>query len=256
MKLKMAIFELTGCGGCELTFIMLNEKLEDILELYDIAHFKMISSREDLHKYDVAVVTGSVSTERDLKVLESARKKSRILLALGTCAVHGGPQSLILDEDLEGALAEIYGKKVPKEMKIFAGTPISEYVKVDVEIPGCPPESNDLFQALVDLAHGVVPYKRDYPVCLECKINETECVLVKRGIPCLGPITLGGCNAVCINLGIGCIGCRGPLPEDVNIPSEYEILKSLGISEKTIKRKLRMFSKRVSLNDHEKNLYK
>ncbi|HHC18920.1 MAG TPA: hydrogenase, partial [Euryarchaeota archaeon] len=51
MKLKMAIFELTGCGGCELTFIMLNEKLEDILELYDIAHFKMISSREDLHKY-------------------------------------------------------------------------------------------------------------------------------------------------------------------------------------------------------------
>lgn len=115
---------------------------------------------------------------------------------------------------------------------------------VDLAIPGCPYNKEELYQALMDMAKGIDPVRPDYPVCVECKLNEYECVLVKKGLPpCLGPITLGGCNAICIKSGLGCIGCRGPLPGEVNPASEYEILKSKGYDDEYIVRKFKTFAR-------------
>ena len=61
---------------------------------------------------------------------------------------------------------------------------------------------------LLDLAkeYGV----EGIPVCAECPLHESECLLTK-GIPCLGPITMAGCNSPCTREGTPCIGCRGPI---------------------------------------------
>ena len=49
-----------------------------------------------------------------------------------------------------------------------------------------------------------------------------------KGILCLGPITRGGCNALCLVNNRACFGCRG-LSEDANIGGFIKILKEKGI---------------------------
>ncbi|AMQ18960.1 NAD(P)-dependent hydrogenase/sulfhydrogenase 2 subunit delta [Thermococcus peptonophilus] len=240
-KLKLGVFELTDCGGCALNVLFLYEKFFDLLEFYEIGEFHMASNLHEKDHYDVALVTGTVSTHRDLKVLREARNRSNYLIALGTCATHGNVQGSI-EMPIREKLKAVYGDE-GNPMRAIDSKPVVEHVAVDLAIPGCPYNKEELYQALMDMAKGIDPVRPDYPVCVECKLNEYECVLVKKGLPCLGPITLGGCNAICIKSGLGCIGCRGPLPGEVNPASEYEILKSKGYDDEYIVRKFKTFAR-------------
>jgi len=238
--LKLGVFELTGCGGCALNILFLNEKFFDILHFYEIKEFHMASSIRERDRLDVALVAGSISTRRDLEILKRARDNSDFLVALGTCATHGGVQGSI-EHPIDDRFERVYGSNAgPTE--VLGSKPIIEYVTVDYALPGCPYDKDEIYQVLMNLARGVEPPTKDYPVCIECKLNEYECVLVKRKIPCLGPITLGGCDAVCVKFGVGCIGCRGPLPKEANPASEFEILKGLGYDEEYIRRKFKTFA--------------
>ena len=71
-----------------------------------------------------------------------------------------------------------------------------------------------------------VPKPYTSPVCIECRRNGNECLL-EIGKPCLGPITAGGCDSVCINGGLECWGCRGPT-KDMNLKLMIKILKEKG----------------------------
>ena len=240
-KLKLGVFELTGCGGCSLNTLFLYERLFDLLELYELGEFRMASSnREELH-YDVGLVSGSVSTHSDLELLREARNRSDYLIALGTCATHGGVQGG-LSKTLKERLMEVYGYD-GNPMRALDSRAVVEYVAVDLAMPGCPYNKEELYQALIDVAKGIDPVRPDYPVCVECKLNEYECVLIKKGLPCLGPITLGGCNAACVRSNLGCIGCRGPLPGDVNPASEYDILREKGYDDEYIRKRFQTFAR-------------
>lgn len=241
MMLKLGVFELTDCGGCALNILFLYERLFDLLEFYEIKEFHMASIFREHDTLDVAIVTGSVSTQRDLNLLHYARNHSNYLIALGTCATHGDVQASV-EGKIRDKLERVYGTRA-NPMKALDSTPIVQHVAVDYALPGCPYDKDELYQVLMNLAKGVEPPTKDYPVCVECKLNEYECVLVKRGIPCLGPITLGGCNAACIKSHLGCIGCRGPLPKEANPASEFEILKELGYDEEYIRRKFKTFAR-------------
>ena len=240
-KLKLGVFELTDCGGCALNMLFLYERLFDLLEFYEIGEFHMASSLKAENHFDVAIVTGTVSSHRDLELLKEARNHSNYMIALGTCATHGSVQASV-ELPVREKLKAVYGDE-GNPMKALDSKPVVEYVAVDLAIPGCPYDKDELYQALMNIAKGIDPVRPDYPVCVECKLNEYECVLVKKGLPCLGPITLGGCNAACIRSGLGCIGCRGPLPGEVNPASEYEILKSLGYDDDYIVRKFKTFAR-------------
>ncbi len=240
-KLKLGVFELAGCGGCSLNILFLYERLFDLLELYELGEFRMASSNRGEPHYDVGLVSGSVSTHSDLELLREARNRSDYLIALGTCATHGGVQGG-LSETLKEKLKEVYGYD-GNPMRALDSRAVVEYVAVDLAMPGCPYNREELYQALIDVAKGINPMRLDYPVCVECKLNEYECVLVKRGLPCLGPITLGGCNAACVRSNLGCIGCRGPLPGDVNPASEYDILRERGYNDEYIRKKFKTFAR-------------
>ena len=77
------------------------------------------------------------------------------------------------------------------------------------------------------------------PVCVECRRNGNQCLL-DIGKPCLGPITAGGCDSVCINGGFECWGCRGPT-KDMNLELMIQILKEKEFDEKFIKDRMRTF---------------
>ena len=104
---------------------------------------------------------------------------------------------------------------------------VSDVVKVDYYLPGCPP-ARHLLENLVEEFKGKHPIEdRRQIVCSEClrKFNkpagaeisvfppqigsETICML-SQGTLCLGFLTRGGCNAVCTAGGLPCWGCRGP----------------------------------------------
>jgi len=93
-----------------------------------------------------------------------------------------------------------------------------------------------------ELLAGKVPKERGYSVCFECKQAGNPCRLID-GKPCLGPITQGGCRAVCVTGGSACWGCFGPRQE-ANIDGLLDILFKISDSDE-IEKYLSMFLKRT-----------
>jgi coenzyme F420-reducing hydrogenase gamma subunit len=62
--------------------------------------------------------------------------------------------------------------------------------------------------------------------------------MVSKGIPCMGPVTHGGCGALCPSLGRDCYGCFGPA-ELANTDSLTQQFKTLGLSDEAIAQRFR-----------------
>ena len=238
---KIGVFSLTGCGGDQLMILNLEDVLLDLLSYFDIKDFQEISSFKEDSDLDIAFVEGSVSTKQDLRKLKEIRARCKMLIAIGNCAISGGIQAMkngqmeILErmKRVYGIEEDIYGVLEPKGL--------SAYVKVDLEIPGCPIEKEETLRAITSILHGDMPDQFDYPVCVECKLKEYPCVLIEKNLPCLGPIIVAGCGARCPGLGLPCIGCRGPIKEEANAAAELEVLLSKGYDEEHIINLMRIF---------------
>ena len=111
---------------------------------------------------------------------------------------------------------------------------IGNYVKVDYFMHGCPPNKYEFLHVIKELIVGKTPRQPDFPVCKECRENKNPCLL-QLGKPCMGPITNGGCNSVCLNSRIACKGCRGPL-EDANIDPLVSLYEKMGFTDEDIKK--------------------
>ncbi len=241
-KPKIGIYGLTGCAGDQLNIINCEDELLKLFDIFEIKSFVMASSAKDEEvELDVAFVEGSVSTEKDLEHLQEIRKKSKILVAIGHCAVYGGVQSMFMgNEEWMERYKRVYGKESavtltpPLEPK-----PLAAYVKVDAVLPGCPIEKEPFLKLAGKLAHGVVPRVPDYPVCAECKWKENECLLLKGEI-CLGPLTNSGCGAICPSMNIGCIGCWGPIAKE-NMKSEAMLLMEKGFDMDEVAKRFAIF---------------
>ncbi len=236
-KPRIGIYGLTGCAGDQLNILNCEDELLKLFDIFEIKSFVMASSAADEESpLDVAFVEGSVSTEKDLEHLKEIRKKSRLLVAIGHCAVFGGVQSMFTGKKWEETYRAVYGKKDAVSLtRPLPPKPLSAYVKVDAVLPGCPIEKEPFLKLAGLLAKGVVPRHPDFPVCAECKWKENECLLLKGEI-CLGPLTNSGCGAICPSLNIPCIGCWGPIEKE-NWEAEAFLLKENGFSvEEVVKR--------------------
>lgn len=207
-KLKIAIFDLTDCEGCELEFINLREKLTAFYEQTDIANWRLASENGHTGPFDVTFIEGSPITEGDIEAVKQARAASKQVVSLGSCADLGGIQCSIGKTGWKEGLEKVYGKGYKTKSK--PPRPLEYYIDVDVHLPGCPVNTTELEKFLGALLVGKTPKPATYPVCLECKARENDCLLLE-GKPCLGPITKGGCEAACPSRGLRCWGCFGAL---------------------------------------------
>lgn len=240
-KPKIGIYALTGCGGDQLMILNLENELLKLLSYMDVVSFQEASSIQADKIVDIAFVEGSVSTRADLDRLNEIRKKSKTLIAIGDCAIGGCVQAMRNQEMTLGEkMAKVYGKG-RDYFDVLEPYGLSKHVKVDFELQGCPIETVEIRQLLLTLLHGNAPETKDYPVCVECKLNEYPCLLVDKGMPCLGPIIAAGCNARCPGLGIDCVGCRGPITSETNATEELRTLKGKGFDERYIENRLRFF---------------
>lgn len=238
---RMGIFGLTGCAGDQLALLDCEDELLEIVERVDVRDFLMASSaNDDTGPLDLALVEGAVASRRDEEALSRIRERSRLVVALGTCAVWGGVAAMDRFADRGLLLREIYGEAGAGYDSLPVRA-LHEVVAVDCALPGCPVETHELLSALASLLRGDPPLVPQYPVCAECRMRETVCLLLRDGAVCCGPLTAAGCRARCPALGVPCAGCRGP-SRDANYPAALALFEARGIPRAELERKLRTFA--------------
>ena len=241
-KPRVGVYALTSCYGCQLKLATV-QKIVEIAKNVNFESFYMISSASTMPAdVDVAFVEGSVSTEKDLDELMEIRKHSRILVAIGACAINGGVQSWVEGEMNHDELhSAVYGD-AKFDMEGRQATPISQHVDVDYFLAGCPPEEDEIMYFLSSFLIGTFPEPKDYPVCSECRLAGNPCILIENGEPCLGSVTTAGCKARCITYRVPCIGCRGPVPHDTAwFDSLALTFKEKGFTEEYVRTRMKIF---------------
>jgi len=206
-KPKVAIISLTSCEGCQFVILDQGQRFLDLAKKINIGDFRLIKEdvKED-EKYDICFVEGNPVTKENIKLLKEMREKSKLLVVLGNCAALGGVWELKNYQAKKKTIRSVY-----KNVMKVANPDIKEvdnFVKVDFTIPGCPIDGDEFMESVYQLLLGKIPHLAQNPVCLECQLNGSECLLQKGQI-CLGPITLGGCKAICLKSKQACWGCRG-----------------------------------------------
>jgi coenzyme F420-reducing hydrogenase gamma subunit len=208
-RLRVGIAKLASCDGCQLTLLDLEDELLALAERFEIVEFPEASTLRSAGPYDVLLVEGAVSTPDQAAEIIELRHQAKLLVTIGACASYGGIQALRNWSSHAAFREAVYASPELVE-SLDTATPVSEHVKVDAELHGCPISPEQLREVLVSVAVGRRPQIREEAVCLECKRRGTVCVMVAQGIPCLGPVTQSGCGALCPSFGRGCYGCFGP----------------------------------------------
>ena len=239
-RLKVGVFKFASCDGCQLVFLNAEEDLLPLARRVEFAYFPEARSRMKPGPYDVAFVEGSVSTPEHAERILKIRASSRLLVCMGACATAGGIQAL---RNWSRA-AEYAGRVYPRPEYIetlATATPISQHVRVDLELHGCPIDREQLFEVLTQLLQGASVQLPSHSLCLECKRRGTVCGLVARGIPCMGPATRTGCSALCPAYARDCYACFGP-SDDPNPEALARCFEDLGLSREELVRRFRSFT--------------
>jgi coenzyme F420-reducing hydrogenase gamma subunit len=236
-KPRVAFFEFTSCEGCQLTVVDSLQDHPELLDAVDIVQFREAISEKD-DSYQIAFIEGSCSRPSDETKLKAIREQADLVVALGACAHLGGVNAIRNRQPLEDVRQYVYGDRAGW-YETYPARPISAVIQVDAVIPGCPIDRHEFIRAVTHLLQGRKPYIPDNPVCMECKLKSNVCVY-QRGMTCLGPITLGGCDAICPTYGEGCDGCRG-LISNPNVAWLKNVLAEHGLTEADIEGRMTMF---------------
>jgi len=208
-KPRVAVHKFSSCDGCQLSLLNLGEALLELAERVELVHFAEAGPVDPEADVDIAFVEGSVSTPEDIERIRRIRAHSRVLIPIGACATSGGIQALRNRANGAEWVAQIYDH--PEAIaSLKHSTSIASHVKVDFELWGCPVNSQQMLAVMNSLLLGVAPHDNADKVCTECKRRNLTCVMVSRGIACMGPVTRAGCGALCPSLGRDCYGCYGP----------------------------------------------
>ncbi len=166
-KLRFATVWLSGCSGCHMSFLDLDERLIDLAHKIVLVHSPIADVKDFPQDVAVTIVEGAVANEDQRAMLKKVRSRTAVLVAIGDCAVTGNVTALrnAWWHSDEAVLERAYGDKsdlhaqipnlVPK--LLIHARPLHEIVKVDHFIPGCPPNADLIFYVLSELLAGRTP---------------------------------------------------------------------------------------------------
>ena len=236
--LDVGFYGVTGCAGCLLSVLFNEDDILDLLSHVNIKAFPFVKEVNINEHFDYIFIEGLVASKEDVEVVTKLRENATFVVSLGACSCTG-----CIPAYRQFSLKENYEHLLYKKTEMLEDvnpTPVDMHVKVDYYIPGCPPSKVEILKFIKAIGQGFVPKPYTSPVCVECRRNNNECLLDK-GKPCLGPITAGGCQSVCINGGLECWGCRGPT-KDMNLLLMIELLRKKGFDDKFIQDRMRTFA--------------
>lgn len=198
---RVAHVHLSACTGCIISFADSYEKLPEILQAFDLVYSitladeeTRITENEDKicidrvfpDNVDVALVEGSVciDNEHAMNLLKDVRKKSKLVVAYGSCAATGGVNRFAR------------GGQNPQPTH-SAFLPIGKVVKTDFALPGCPPSVESIIQFVLAALNGDMEYLKPFAVFAENCMDSNGTDLMKYVISqslCMG---CGTCASAC-----------------------------------------------------------
>jgi F420-non-reducing hydrogenase small subunit len=206
-KPKVAFYWCAACGGCEESVVDLAEGVLGVLEAVDIVLWPVAM---DFKKHDVEALpdgsiaatflNGAIRTSEHEEMAQLLRRKSRVLIAYGSCAHQGGIPALANQFGREEILRYVYGESSStvnpagtrpelehRENGFVATLPefrnvvraLDQVVPVDYYVPGCPPTPKLLQGAVEGLLAGSLPEKGsvlapDVALCDECPRKDSK----------------------------------------------------------------------------------
>ena len=200
-KGKLALYWAASCGGCEISLLQIDAKILDVAAAFDIVFWPCATDGKvhDVEKMadgeiDVCLFNGSIRTSEQEYMAQLLCRKSKVLVAFGSCAHEGcipGLANLSNKEQIfetsyqETASTENPGRVRPQHetqmpegtlhLPIFYDTlkTLDQTVDVDYYLPGCPPEADRIWEAITAIVEGKLPPKgtvigADTTVCDTC----------------------------------------------------------------------------------------
>jgi len=207
---RVAVWKFASCDGCQLTLLDCEDELLEVAGQLELAYFLEAGADDGgTGTYDLSIVEGSITTPHDAERIRHVRERSTTLVTIGACATAGGIQALRNFSSVTEYLGIVYAH--PSFIATLdTSTAIADHVPVDFELRGCPITKQQLLEVISAFLARRRPVTPAHAVCMECKQRGVTCVMVAHGTPCLGPITHGGCGALCPSFARGCYGCFGP----------------------------------------------
>lgn len=292
---KIAEEWLATCGGCEVTVLDIGEPLLDLLPQLNFVHMPVIMDHKyygqmgeksfEIPEADVGLITGGIRNEENVQVAQEMRKKCKILVAVGSCANFGGIPALgnmyttadlletVYHKSKSTDAADLPSKDIPVlKDRVYS---LSEVVKVDIGLPGCPTTPELVAEALTALLTNK-PFKLvERSVCDECptkrekkavtnlkrpldipssngNYSEMRC-LMEQGYLCLGPATRSGCGGSdkvprCVRANMPCRGCFGPIRTGANpMVDMMGAISSIGLDARQIEDRMATFNRFVGV---------
>jgi F420-non-reducing hydrogenase small subunit len=219
----------------------MGERLLEVLKVAQFVHLPALMDHKyfgqlgdgqhiDIPEADVGIISGGLRNEEHVEVAEAMRKSCKLIIALGTCATHGGIPALTNTFTNQAVLDRYYHTETTDPVDAFPAEnlpglldsclALDEKIKVDIYMPGCPPHPDHIFNALVALVEGRSPELPDKSVCDTCPtrregkgaldrvkrfleapaygaadepLDQMRCLL-EQGFMCMGPVTRAGCG--------------------------------------------------------------
>jgi F420-non-reducing hydrogenase small subunit len=185
-KPKLAIYWAASCGGCEISILAINEKILDAAAAFEFVMCPCImdTKARDIEKMDdgeidVCLFNGGIRNSEQEYMAQLLRKKSKVLVAFGSCAHEGCIPGLANTSNKEEIFHTAYVDSVSTEnadgvfpqpksqveggltlhLPTFYDTlkTLDQTVPVDYYLPGCPPEADWIWKALTAIVEGNLP---------------------------------------------------------------------------------------------------
>jgi NAD-reducing hydrogenase small subunit len=168
-KVTVATNWLDACAGCHMSLLDIDERIVRLLEAVQLTSSPITDLKHPPKEgVDVGILTGAVSNTEQVEVAEEMRHRCKTLIAMGDCATFGGICTMRNYFNTEDVLKRGYvetestvdgkiprSEELPKLLdKVKA---VCDIVKVDVQLPGCPPDADTIWFALTELLAGRIP---------------------------------------------------------------------------------------------------
>jgi F420-non-reducing hydrogenase small subunit len=185
-KAKIALYWAASCGGCEIAVLDIGPKILDVVAKADILFwpcvmdikYKDVEDMPDGH-IDITLFNGAVRTSENEHMAKLLRKKSKVLVAYGSCSSEGCIPGMANESNRKGIFDYVYTSKTPstdnpenvrpttslkvKEgeltLPVFYDTvkTLEQVVPVDYFVPGCPPVEEQTWAVLDAALSGNLP---------------------------------------------------------------------------------------------------
>jgi sulfhydrogenase subunit delta len=152
-KIKIGWFAFSCCEDNLVVFTeLLNDHWKEWKKIFDFRHVNALKSKNIFDELDIAFIEGAVASDEHRKKMEDIRKISKKVVAVGSCAITGMPagQRNFFTEDQKKNVEPLidHFASFPKTLKV------SDVIKVDAQVPGCPMGSDDFVAAVNGLVEG------------------------------------------------------------------------------------------------------